>query len=1233
MKTIFVSSTFRDMQSERDILKSTVQPMLNDIARKYGESISFSDLRWGVDTSEMSEEEQNKQVLSVCLDEIDRSRPYMLVLLGERYGFMPGSDMIEREAGKRPALKLSDLDISVTQLEIEYGALSSKESLDHTYFYFRELDADSLPQGFKETDPEYVKRLEDLKTRIKSLAGDHVRFYKAKWNGSSVEGLDDFAEMVKRDLEDEFIPLWEKISRLGIVEKTDEIQDAYIKERSLSFVKEAQRGGSSKAEDLMELNKIYSNGFVRDTLPYYAKYSKGFNTKGLAGWMNATRQLAGWHRIAASRLAQHEIVVHGHKYPAVVIQGEKGSGKTLSSIHICGILRKIGFKVIEIHAGSTSLLSDSLGILLYTIYHVEKIMGLEHRYFKEDTFDAQDILSTVQIGDALEYMTKLSEDFSSKPFLYAKGRIAVVIDGIENIKNDVYKEQLAFVSEHITDQFRVLLTADSSFNIPPTEYVMKFSNTKQDEMLSIIDGALDFYGKQFGMDVKKALLSKKMSSNPLYLFLAVSRLNLMDAEDFRIISETGDGIEAINKHLMSLIDSFPNDLEDMSVLLMKAAAEKIDPLVYKAAEYIGVSRNGLRADDLISILNNKGANIGQLKLVQFINFMSDLFLIRENGSYDFMHSCLREGILKDISDTKELHKDISSYLEKLEDTDPIKKSEYLYQSLEGNRFKESIECIDHNSASDPSIIGETCADWFKTASMSDIESFFAVIKASDESIIHNVTDFIIDRIFEALGDKKTDEDAAAILGIHLKDLVLDERSDLFSDSSKAELLLKIGSRNCGTPNRAVLHNGFYDLYKAFQLAADDKQKLRALTGMLEAADISDEDELYDILMPYDSEYDELLTRVGADTAESGRIVAKAYQISGKSLIINGSRSKLLEALVVLHKSDAVYEALRKSDVSKNDDTYELIETMLLEAKACHELGDKENMKKAAEYYARACDISKLMRDRYKDAKGRSAYMRSYYQKSTFEFESLSHKWGLFSYLKQDDAKYGINDSINEAIRLQNELGTDKAIYELFEIEHDYGKAQYEYRNYDVGVQTLERSLKILNRLKDTVPFYDRLCSCLLCEIGRCGLEAYSEKEKLQASFDSIIKGCKLGDPLADSKHLSDQIQDARNHVLLSEFYNMTTVQKNHERADEILDFCVDIFRFNAEKKDTPRAWVELGKTCRLHGFIAEKLGDRGRAYEYYKETKDISMMLKEKGFDLYTDEFVGIDLLLAGKKK
>ena len=179
MKAIFVSSTFKDMQAERDILKSKVQPYLNSIARNYGERLSFSDLRWGVDTTDMTEEEQNRRVLSVCLNEIDRARPYMIVLLGERYGYMPGPNVIGREVHRRPAFSLDDLDISVTQLEIEYGALSTKEALAHTYFYFRELSGENIPGDYSDKDDIYCQRLAALKERISSLAGDHVRFYQA----------------------------------------------------------------------------------------------------------------------------------------------------------------------------------------------------------------------------------------------------------------------------------------------------------------------------------------------------------------------------------------------------------------------------------------------------------------------------------------------------------------------------------------------------------------------------------------------------------------------------------------------------------------------------------------------------------------------------------------------------------------------------------------------------------------------------------------------------------------------------------------------------------------------------------------------------------------------------------------------------------------------------------------------------------------------------------------------
>ena len=62
-KSIFVSSTFRDMKSERDAIRDFVIPSVNEFASKYGRAVEIIDLRWGVDTTSLSEAEQSRKVL------------------------------------------------------------------------------------------------------------------------------------------------------------------------------------------------------------------------------------------------------------------------------------------------------------------------------------------------------------------------------------------------------------------------------------------------------------------------------------------------------------------------------------------------------------------------------------------------------------------------------------------------------------------------------------------------------------------------------------------------------------------------------------------------------------------------------------------------------------------------------------------------------------------------------------------------------------------------------------------------------------------------------------------------------------------------------------------------------------------------------------------------------------------------------------------------------------------
>jgi hypothetical protein len=141
MKRIFISSTFKDMQYERDLFHKSIAPRINQYAyEEYGETVLFCDLRWGVDTYKLSEEDASKKVLSVCLSEIDKcyktgSLPYIVVLIGDRYGSIPKKEMID-DAVPKNTLKIEE-PISITALEIEYGALRDSDRLKRTLFYFR----------------------------------------------------------------------------------------------------------------------------------------------------------------------------------------------------------------------------------------------------------------------------------------------------------------------------------------------------------------------------------------------------------------------------------------------------------------------------------------------------------------------------------------------------------------------------------------------------------------------------------------------------------------------------------------------------------------------------------------------------------------------------------------------------------------------------------------------------------------------------------------------------------------------------------------------------------------------------------------------------------------------------------------------------------------------------------------------------------------------------------------
>jgi nephrocystin-3 len=139
---VFISSTFRDMMRERDLLVKRVFPALRRICAKRFVTFTEVDLRWGI-TEEQAAEGR------CCRSAWRRSSAAGPTSSGCWANATAGSptsfraEVIERE----PWLKEHVEDRkSVTELEILHGVLNNPEMAGHAFFYFR--------------DPAYVERTE-----------------------------------------------------------------------------------------------------------------------------------------------------------------------------------------------------------------------------------------------------------------------------------------------------------------------------------------------------------------------------------------------------------------------------------------------------------------------------------------------------------------------------------------------------------------------------------------------------------------------------------------------------------------------------------------------------------------------------------------------------------------------------------------------------------------------------------------------------------------------------------------------------------------------------------------------------------------------------------------------------------------------------------------------------------------------------------------------------------------
>lgn len=129
---VFISSTFRDLQEEREHLVKKIFPEIRALCRARGITFTEVDLRWGL----TDEDVVLGQVIRTCLEEIDRCRPYFIGITGERYGHVP--DLLEyyKDADllrRYPWIQNAAMEgSSIIDLEFRHAALNDPTTISGT---------------------------------------------------------------------------------------------------------------------------------------------------------------------------------------------------------------------------------------------------------------------------------------------------------------------------------------------------------------------------------------------------------------------------------------------------------------------------------------------------------------------------------------------------------------------------------------------------------------------------------------------------------------------------------------------------------------------------------------------------------------------------------------------------------------------------------------------------------------------------------------------------------------------------------------------------------------------------------------------------------------------------------------------------------------------------------------------------------------------------------------------
>ncbi len=643
MIRVFVSSTFLDMQEERNALAVKVFPELRKFARERGQEFVEVDLRWGI----TKEEADSGQTLKLCLEEIYKSNNtsplFFIGLLGYRYGWIPKDieENIKRslyeDARFRKLLEKYPVEnTGITELEIRYGVLENPNfkregSNKIAFFYVRDREASE--ERFRslniEQSPEDFERAERLIQEIKNLAEEHkgrviVREYK---------DINQLVELVKKDLQDAIEKLYPK-EELDETTRERQLHQLYAKSRLKAYVPEV--------DALESLNRFME------------------------------RSKSGY----------------------VLIKGKSGIGKSSFLAYFAEEKRKEDKEALIIEHYTTAHRNASYyeNILRRFIDELESFLGIQKDKGK-------DLLESMwaESSEKRNIEEKLKDRFMELLSKVAKERkVYIILDGVDLIEPKgsidlIWLTDMFFESVYMLLSMRSDADELSDLRIYKNLFVIELKGLQTPEdKEKAIEEFYKPYGKKLEREYREMIAKSDKTSTPLFLKSLL--------EELRIYGDS----KTLGNRIEELISLKEED--DIFEKVFERCERDYGDYVRDILCLIALSKDGLTEPELLDLLRDKQVNRAQLST---FFYALESYFVEIQGRLKPAHSQIGKAIGdryltsdKVVAEYRERIIRLFEEYAKQEDYVGLERvySELLYQAYNLGDYRRLLEYISQEKA-------------------------------------------------------------------------------------------------------------------------------------------------------------------------------------------------------------------------------------------------------------------------------------------------------------------------------------------------------------------------------------------------------------------------------------------------------------------------------------------------------------------------------------------------------